>query len=279
MDICCRSQTIRYRFSVLAQFIVKLRKGEKLVKDIDFEFRIPQEARNLVIQEEFVWLSQNGKERKLRLHDYAEMYQIPHLYEQIMEKLQAKSHTVLSSLLIDRVTQAGGRVEDLVVLEVGAGSGMVGKALRDLGVKSITGIDILPEAAVAAAREYPGVYENYYVEDLTNLSKTVWEQLSNRGFNCIVCGSALGFNHIPALGWAKAFNAIAPNSWIAFNVQKERWEDKSSESFIAWHPWVTKTEVFEIVHAQEYQHRFYLDGRPLYYVAIVGTKEGNLPES
>ena len=110
--------------------------------------------------EEFVWLSQNGKERKLRLHDYVQMYRIPHLYEQIMEKLQAKSHTVLSSLLINRVTQASGTVEDLVVLEVGAGSGMVGKALTDLGVKSIVGIDILPEAAISAAREYPGVDEH-----------------------------------------------------------------------------------------------------------------------
>ena len=249
------------------------------MKDLDFEFRIPEEARNLVIQEEFVWLSQNGKECKLRLHDYAQMYRIPHLYEQIMEKLQAKSHTVLSSLLINRVTQASGTVEDLVVLEVGAGSGMVGKALTDLGVKSIVGIDILPEAAIAAAREYPGVYEHYCVEDLTNLSQTARDMLNNRGFNCIVCGSALGFNHIPAPGWATAFNAIAPNGWIAFNVQKERWEDKSSDSFVAWHPWVAETDVFEIVETHNYQHRFYLDGRPLDYVAIVGTKQANLPES
>lgn len=102
------------------------------MKDIDFEIRIPEEVRSLVIQEEFFWLNQNGQERKLRLHDYTEVYRIPHLYEHLMEKLQAKSHTVLSSLLIDRVTQAGGAVEDLIVLEVGAGSGMVGKALVDL---------------------------------------------------------------------------------------------------------------------------------------------------
>ena len=148
------------------------------MKDLDFEIRIPEEVGNLVIQEEFFWLNQNGKERKLRLHDYAEVYRIPYLYEHLMEKLHAKSHTVLSYLLIEQVIQAGGTVEDLVVLEVGAGSGMVGKALSDLGVKSITGIDILPEAAVAATRQYPEVYENYYVEDLTKLSSTTEESLS-----------------------------------------------------------------------------------------------------
>ena len=46
---------------------------------------------------------------------------------------------------------------------------MVGKALADLGGKSIVGIDIMPEVKVAAEREYPGVYENYYVEDLSKL--------------------------------------------------------------------------------------------------------------
>ncbi len=249
------------------------------MKNVDFEIRIPEEVTNLVIQEEFFWLNQNGNERKVRLHDYPQMYGVPYLYEHLMEKLQAKSHTVLSSLLIDQFTQAGGAVEDLVVLEVGAGSGMVGKALADLGVKSITGIDIVPEAAQAAAREYPGVYENYYVEDLTKLSPQTWEQLNNRGFNCIVCGSALGFNHIPAKAWATAFNLIADNSPIAFNVQKERWEDKSEASFLSWHPWVAKTDIFKITQTHEYQHRFYMDGRSLNYVAIIGTKQANISES
>ena len=128
-------------------------------------------------------------------------------------------------------------------------------------------------------RECPGVYENYYIEDLTNLSETAGEALSSRGFNCIVCGSALGFNHIPTRAWATAFNAIAPNGWIAFNVQKARWEDKGSDSFATYHPWVAETDIFEIVHSHDYQHRFYIDGRSLEYVAIVGTKRANIPES
>lgn len=58
------------------------------MKDVDFKVRIPEETGNLVIQEEFFWLSQNGQERKVKLHDYVEMYRIPHLYEYMMEKLQ-----------------------------------------------------------------------------------------------------------------------------------------------------------------------------------------------
>ena len=246
------------------------------MKDVDFKVRIPEETGNLVIQEEFFWISQNGQERKVKLHDYVEMYRIPHLYEYMMEKLQAQSHNVLADLLIDQVRQTGRSVEDLVILEVGAGSGMVGKALTDRGVKSIVGVDILPEAAVAAAREYPEVYENYYVEDLSQLSSKTWEDLSNRGFNCILCGSALGFNHIPASAWSTAYNLILPNSLVAFNVQKERWEDKGKDSFLEWHPWVADNNILEIALTHKYQHRFYMDQRSLEYVAIIGEKQANI---
>lgn len=114
---------------------------------------------------------------------------------------------------------------------------------------------------------------------MIDLSETTQESLSNRGFNCIVCGSALGFNHIPAQAWAKAFNTIADNGWVAFNVQKERWEDKSEASFLAWHPWVSEKNFFDIAETHEYQHRFYLDGRSLYYVAIIGQKLSNISQS
>ncbi|MDJ1173872.1 class I SAM-dependent DNA methyltransferase [Roseofilum capinflatum] len=246
------------------------------MENVQFDIRIPQESENSVIQEEFVWLKNNGEERKIKLHDYPQIYRIPFLYEHLMEKLQAQSHTILSSLLAEQVTQAGGSVEDLVVLEVGAGSGMFGKALADLGIKSITGIDIVPEALDAVSHTYPGVYENYYIEDLSNLSETTHKALSNRGFNCIVCGSALGFNHIPASAWATAYNMVAPHSWIAFNVQKERWEDTGANSFSAWHPWVAKEAIFKMEKTHEYQHRFYLDGRSLIYVAIMGRKKSDI---
>lgn len=245
----------------------------------NYEIIIPKAINNLVIQEEFFYLRQNGKERKIKLHDYVELYGTPRLYESVMEQLQEKSHLVLPALLSECVAGANQKIEDLSVLEVGAGSGAVGKSLSDLGVKSIVGIDIVPEAKAAATRDYPGVYSNYYVEDLANLSPDTQAALIQKKFNCIICGSALGFNHIPAQTWAKAFNVIAPNSWVVFNVQKKRWEDEGNNSFEAWHPWIKDQEIINVTQMHEYQHRLYLDGRPLYYVAILGTKVGDIPES
>ncbi|AFY39672.1 Methyltransferase type 11 [[Leptolyngbya] sp. PCC 7376] len=245
----------------------------------NYEIIIPENIEDLVIQEEFFYLLQDGKKRKIRLHDYKELYSIPRLYQSIMEQQQEQSHIVLPSLLKEYIVSSGKKMEDLTILEVGAGSGAVGKTLSDFGVKSIVGIDIVPEAKEAVDRDYPDVYSSYYIEDLNNLSPKTKEALIQQKFDCIVCGSALGFNHIPAKTWAKAFNVIAPNSWIAFNVQNERWENEGTDSFVAWHPWVSDENILNITKTHKYRHRFYLDGRPLYYVAIIGTKVGNIPNS
>lgn len=47
------------------------------MQKVDFEIQLPETeiVRNLPIQEEFFWLRQNRKERKLRVQDYAQIYQ------------------------------------------------------------------------------------------------------------------------------------------------------------------------------------------------------------
>ena len=52
------------------------------------------------------------------------------------------------------------------MLDLGAGNGMVGEALREHGFEEITGVDITPEAGEAAERDRPGVYADYHVCDL-----------------------------------------------------------------------------------------------------------------
>ena len=250
------------------------------MQKVDFDIQLPESEplteelrlRNLPIHEEYFWFSQNGTRRKLRLHDYAEVYRIHYLYESLMERLHCQSHTVLPSLLVERVIQAGGKVEDMVVLDIGAGTGMVGKTLTDLRVKSITGIDILPEAAEAAEQQNPGVYENYYVEDLTDLSETTKQKLHFRGLNCLVCCSALTPEHVPAKAFSAALQAITPNGWIAFNVPKYIWDNKGTGGLVQLHPWVAETDILDIVVTHVYQHRIYTDGRSLEYVAIIGRK-------
>ena len=242
------------------------------MEKVDFEIKLPESDRNLPIHKEYFWLSQNGMKRKLRLHDYVEVYRIPYLYERLMEKLHCQSPTLVPSLLVEQATKAGDAFEDLVVLDIGAGTGMVGKTLSNLGVKSITGVDILPEAAEAAERQNTGVYDNYYVEDLTDLSEATQQELNSRGFNCLVCCSALSNGHVPADALSTALNAIAANGWIAFNIPKYIWENKGEGGLVQLHPWIARSDIMEIIATHPYQHRIYTDGRSLEYVAIIARK-------
>lgn len=192
-----------------------------------------------------------------------------------MEKLDCKSHSILGSLLVEHFTQADSKVEDMIVLDIGAGTGMVGKTLADSGVKSIVGIDIIPQAVQAAQRQYPGVYEDYYAEDLTKLTETTKQTLNSREFNCLICCSALSHGHVPADALSVVYNQIIPNGFIAFNVAQYFWEDNTENGFRQQHSWVENPDIFEIVQMYPYRHRFYTDGRPLEYLAIVGRKRSS----
>lgn len=241
----------------------------------NFQVRLPQEASNPAIHEEYFFLTQGGKERKLRLHDYDEIYQVPGLYEYLaFEIMNYQSPSVLSNLLIEQVTQAQQTLMDLRVLDFGAGSGLMGRLLADLGVKTLMGADIEPEAAQAAAREYPGVYSHYYTEDFTDLSPSAKHALESSEINCLVCCSAL--SHIPQTALSTAFNLIQPNGWLAFNVELETWQQQGADSFRGKNPWLDDSNIFNVQQQHPYLHRYYMDGRPLEYMAVIGRKQADI---
>ncbi|PIU84409.1 MAG: hypothetical protein COS67_13330 [Deltaproteobacteria bacterium CG06_land_8_20_14_3_00_44_19] len=122
-------------------------------KEIDTnieEIRIPKLSpkQNTISQdEEWFEVRVKGYLERIRFHDYGKLYKIPGLYEKLFyEKLKCCSPSVVVSLLKDITTDFGGDPNEFRVLDVGAGNGMVGDELDNIGVDSIVGIDILPEA-------------------------------------------------------------------------------------------------------------------------------------
>lgn len=71
-----------------------------------------------------------------------------------------------TSLLADAMEGTSDDISDLADLDLGAGNGMVGEALVDRGVESVIGIDIIEEAAAAADRDRPHVYDDYIVDQV-----------------------------------------------------------------------------------------------------------------
>jgi len=93
---------------------------------------------------------------------------------------QAQVQTIVAAItqLLDERESAGTDPASLTALDLGAGNGIVGEELRAIGVSSIVGVDLLPEASAAAKRDRPTVYDDYLVADLTALTAPERERLA-----------------------------------------------------------------------------------------------------
>jgi hypothetical protein len=248
------------------------------MKNPGFKIEIPENTCEVVQgEEQFIIQCTDGTNVKVRAHDYDEIYKIPGLYEHLFyENYKCNSPTVICSQLADAVSRSNQKMGDLKVFDVGAGNGMVGEELVSAGVDTVIGIDIIEEAAMATKRDRPGIYEDYFVEDLTNLPSSVEKKLSQEPLNCMTLVAALGFGDIPPEAFAEAYNFISDAGWIAFNIKDEFCSEKDQTGFARLIQNITENNVFEEVSRKHYVHRLCQDGTPLKYYAIVGQKQNDI---
>jgi predicted TPR repeat methyltransferase len=165
----------------------------------------------------------------------------------------------------------------LTALDFGAGNGMVGEQVSNLGVDSIVGVDLLPEARDAALRDRPEVYDDYVALDLTEMSGAERAELEDHDFNAMTCVAALGFGDIPPVAFAAAFNLVSSPGWIAFNLRERFFEDKDPAGFGRFIGRMFDEGVLEERARVSYTHRVSIAGEDLIYLAIVATKRRDVP--
>jgi SAM-dependent methyltransferase len=220
----------------------------------------------------------DGRTERIRFHDYDRIYSIPGLYEHLFyEELECCSPEVVCGLLGDELASEGVDPKELSVLDLGAGNGMVGERLREMGVPEIVGIDLLPEAKMAAQRDRPGLYRDYMVLDLCDLSDESRRELRSHRFNCLATVAALGFGDIPPRAFAEAFNLVADGGWIAFNIKEHFLDDGDPTGFSRLIGRLLATGIVEQRAEKVYCHRLATNGDELNYVAIVGVKHSDVP--
>ncbi|RZQ63980.1 class I SAM-dependent DNA methyltransferase [Amycolatopsis suaedae] len=223
-----------------------------------------------------VWL--DGEWRDIRFHDYAEIYRIPGMYEQLFHDiLDCQSPDVIAKTLKEQLQRDGYEAEDLRVLDLGAGSGLIGEQLRSVGVGGLVGVDIIPEARDAAMAERPSVYDAYHVADVTAPPEPVARALAEARFNTLCCVAALGYADIPPQAFRAAFNLISDGGWIAFTIKDRFLEDGDTSGFARLIKACEDQGILELRTSQRYRHRVNIAGEPLYYVAVVGTKKSDIP--
>jgi hypothetical protein len=239
----------------------------------DYEVKYPENDCHLDQDEEWITLVSEGQTEKIRLHDYEKLYRIPGLYEEVIyEELQCSSPHVVCSMLKEEIEKANEQTAGLRVLDFGAGNGIVGECLdRSMSCDALIGVDIVDEAREATVRDRPGLYDDYYVMDLSRLDRHKERKLAKWDFNALVTVSALGYDHIPTRAFINAYNLLDDGAWVAFNIKKRLLSEEDAGSYK------------EILHAMMgnslnmlqdkcYCHRLSLSGEPLDYYAIVGRK-------
>lgn len=250
------------------------------MKHQQYHIKFPvTEPHQLEQDESFFYLVENEQEIKLRFHDYGEIYTRPGLYEQLFyQRLKCSSPQKVGDILSKVLQDNGIEMTELRVLDLGAGNGMFGEQMHVVGVARVIGIDICEEAYIACARDRPGIYDAYYIRDFCVLDATTRQELVEWQIDCLSCVAALGFGDIPAMAFANAFNLVAPSGWIAFNIKETFLLESDTSGFSRLIKTLLVSDALEVHHLERYRHRISIDGRPLFYYALVGKKEFDIPD-
>ncbi len=236
------------------------------------------ELHQLAQDEAFFTLTENGKDTIIRFHDYSELYKRPGLYEQLFyQRLKCNSPSKVCDILRRVLKKNKVEMTELRVLDLGAGNGLFGEQLHSGGVARVIGVDISKEAYNACERDRPGIYDAYFVYDLCNMDEKMREELLSWRIDCLSCVAALGFGDIPEKAFANAFNLVSDSGWIAFNIKESFLLDSDTSGFSILIKSLLFSDAMEIHHLERYRHRISIDGRPLFYYAVVGKKMFSIP--
>jgi 2-polyprenyl-3-methyl-5-hydroxy-6-metoxy-1,4-benzoquinol methylase len=247
--------------------------------ELDYAIRFPSINERLNQDEEWCEVNFDGQWQRIRFHDYDQIFDIPGLYEALFYKaLKCSSPKRVAKLLNEELEESNVAPNTLRVLDVGAGNGMMGERLIDLGVARVVGADILPEAKMAAERDRPDVYADYLVADLTELNNEERQRLEAHRFNCMTTVAALGFGDMPPRAFATAYNLVETGGWIAFNVKESFVKGSDDSGFSRLIRMMTEWELINAHVYRRYCHRLSMDKEPLYYVAYVARKVRDIPD-
>jgi predicted TPR repeat methyltransferase len=233
--------------------------------------RRPQDAEWCEIKDEEGW-------RRIRFHDYAEIYRERWLYDHLFYGLlECRSPQRVVGLLAEVHAESPLAQRPLRVIDVGAGNGIVGHQVRKAGAEYVLGIDILPEARIAAEKERPDVYDDYIVGDLTQPTLEMEQKLARSRANCLTCVAALGFGDIPPLAYANAVKFVECGGLIAFNIKAEFLDSRYTHGFSELIRRAQAGGILRIEALRRYRHRLSTAGDPIFYTALVATKLAEIP--
>lgn len=240
---------------------------------------IPLSFENLDQDQEYILLDREDKRLKIKLHDYKTIFSIPGLYEKIVyELLECNSPKIITQLLIDEISKTNVEIDDLNILDMGAGNGIVAEELQNAGVNEVIGVDIIEEAKNAALRDRPEVYNDYIVDDLAKPNINTNEILEENKIDCVTCVAAIGFGDIPPKTLANAINFTDEKGWIAISIKEDFLKENDNSGLCDLYEELIQKGIIDVKMKKKYVHRKSLTGKELKYDAIIAQKNCDIPD-
>jgi hypothetical protein len=214
--------------------------------------------------ERIVVYHDDGTREEVTLHDYRRVYALPGLYEQIVqEDLGCRSPAKVAQLLGDALDALGRDRGAARVIDIAAGNGVSGEALREAGIPVVLGTDIVPEARAAAERDRPDVYPEYLTLDLTALSADERAHLRDLRADALTCVSPVLAceGAVPPAALAAVAALLADDAIVvALHDPRHGEPDPITEAF--WRERLGSQTEATRLHHERYLHRFRVTGAP-----------------
>lgn len=216
----------------------------------------------------------SGEEEVVHLHDYEHLYRVPGLYEHIVQDLlQCRSPQVAAEGFAHALARLGIDPAEIVLLDVGAGTGIVGELVTAAGVPVIIGFDALEAARTACLRDRPGVYRDYLVGDLAAPASDLLAGLRRHHPTGLISAGAMGGGtHIPADALLNALGLLPAGAPVVFTID-ERWmKTDDSGGFLTPVNQLIGSGGLLLLRRTRFQHRLSTTGRPIHYELVVAAK-------
>ncbi|MDL5157832.1 hypothetical protein [Actinomycetospora termitidis] len=218
-------------------------------------------------EEQFL-LHADGDTQRVVLHDYATVYAVPGLYEEVVQRqLECASPATVADVLVEAAASVDVAPGALRAFDLGAGNGVVGEELVARGVTVVVGADGIPEARDAAHRDRPGLYDHYLVGERLE-SAEVARLVTEERLNALVAAGAVGEGHVPVDALGELWSTFPSGSVLALTL-KDGEHDHDVADVDAW---LARTSDTGTVVRRRFRHRLSMAGNELYYVVLGAVK-------
>jgi len=214
----------------------------------------PQDEETLVV-------TIDGRGETMRLHEYARVYSIPGLYDEVLRRLEYASPAKVAELLL---SAPGAEPSAIRTLDLAAGNGLSADPLLAGGVAELVGLDLIPEARDAALRDRPDAYAEYVAGDVGEPG-LVSGLVAAHGLNALVCAG--GLSHIPFPAFDEGWSAFPAGSWLVATAG----EDLSAPDGGPYGRYFADELAagrLADVHTERFVHRLAMSGQPIEYTAL-----------